>query len=1228
MGKNIPDYYILNKNQNIKTIYHIADIHIRKYERHEEYNNIFNKLYQKIKKDNKNSLIVCCGDIIHEGISGECIILIKNFFINLCKICDVIVFKGNHDLTHRNNEKSGFLIPILTKLKTKNKLHILNQRGLYEYGNLLFGYTTMTDETIVSPSHDCFKNKIKIALYHGTLHGCSLNEYKFLFNNSKFNQTNFSEYDYAMLGDLHKFTYLNKKKTIAYPGSLIQQNHGETIENHGFIKWDLEKKKSKFKHIENDYGFLTITIENNKILKYDINKLPQNINLKIIQKNSSDILVEKLKERLCKKINIKQCHVEKIEFGYDLKNIVLLNKKKNNSIGIIKNNDMALNLLNKYIDKNYNYSKKEKMEINKILIDIMKNMNYEYNSMEKNIKLKKIWFDNFNVYGEGNYIDYELLNGIINISGPNGIGKSSLIIVILYAIYGNYDNISKHDYINIKKKNMNTKIIFEINEIEYTIEREEKVKGKNKIGYKSDVRLYKGKKDISKKSIIEIEKQIISLVGDSDKLINLCIMTQKNCNSFIDLSDNEKKKFLCDILKLDIYNNIGKELLNKIRIFNMKLKDKYKTIYTDHKNKLGDKEKELNENIKKMDNELKKETKQLIIHEKEYNILNHKKIKTELKIKKYKNINILDISNYNNSLKQLINEKEKKEFYVEKLEQIIKKLNNEKKENNNKIKKYNNIEEKNKKFINYKRNKIEKFEDELKNLYVKLGNNGKTGYNGKNIKIKENEIIKLKNKLKNINSDIEKKEKNIEINEKKIMNYIFSKNLEKKYNEFMKTKQSLEEINKKLDDLIDKLKKNEEYLDIVKNHKYNPKCKECMSNKITNKKITAEENIKILKKEREIINKEKKQIEDKYLALKYYDDEMIKKQKLEDDNNKINIMIENNKKEIKKLQCDTNAIVCDINYIEKNINICYKNKIINRKIEKKNELLKKIKEETNDDYIKYQKLNDTNNNLEREINKKKIILENEKIGKNKIEEKINDVNLKIEKEEKNKEKVKKYNKLIHKKTQLKKEYELMYNNIMKIKEKKRNIEENLIKIKYELKNIIILKKEIKELENRFNIYNKIAVIINGGFVDKLLTEFVIPKFMSLINSILESFVPFKIKMIHENNKKIVIYKDDMTNILKLSGYQQLMVNIAFRLAINQFNKRLKTNFFIMDESFSFCDDVGIYKISNLFDYMKKIYDWIIIISHNEQIKTYTDIDICIEKKGEFSYIKNKIIVAS
>ena len=74
----------------------------------------------------------------------------------------------------------------------------------------------------------------------------------------------FKGHDLSLLGDIHKPQFLDEEKTMAYAGSLIQQNHGEGL-THGIMVWDLETKKSEFVEIVNDYGYYTFHIDEGKI---------------------------------------------------------------------------------------------------------------------------------------------------------------------------------------------------------------------------------------------------------------------------------------------------------------------------------------------------------------------------------------------------------------------------------------------------------------------------------------------------------------------------------------------------------------------------------------------------------------------------------------------------------------------------------------------------------------------------------------------------------------------------------------------------------------------------------------------------------------------------------------------------------------------------------------------------------------------------------------------------
>ena len=61
---------VLEINGNFKFIFHLSDIHIRLNSRKEEYEFVFEELYQTLKKcpQIKDSLIVITGDLLHNKI--------------------------------------------------------------------------------------------------------------------------------------------------------------------------------------------------------------------------------------------------------------------------------------------------------------------------------------------------------------------------------------------------------------------------------------------------------------------------------------------------------------------------------------------------------------------------------------------------------------------------------------------------------------------------------------------------------------------------------------------------------------------------------------------------------------------------------------------------------------------------------------------------------------------------------------------------------------------------------------------------------------------------------------------------------------------------------------------------------------------------------------------------------------------------------------------------------
>ena len=246
-------------------IYHISDIHIRNTEYHEEeYRYVFNELYKYIiETKTVNSLLVICGDILHnEQINNISEILCIDFFDNLNKLLPTIIIAGNHDYYVNTETNYDSLQTILYKRESElNNIYYFRESGIYEFGNINFIVESIinTNKILIEIPDN---NKLKICLYHGAIKNTKTNS-GFILEGTDIKK--YKNYDFVLLGDIHKYQYLNESKTIAYSSSLISQNFSETDNYHGVLVWNLETKTSEYKILDNPYRYIEIKILNEKI---------------------------------------------------------------------------------------------------------------------------------------------------------------------------------------------------------------------------------------------------------------------------------------------------------------------------------------------------------------------------------------------------------------------------------------------------------------------------------------------------------------------------------------------------------------------------------------------------------------------------------------------------------------------------------------------------------------------------------------------------------------------------------------------------------------------------------------------------------------------------------------------------------------------------------------------------------------------------------------------------
>ncbi len=151
-------------------IAHLADTHIKNLKYHDEYREIFSKIYA-ILKEQQVDYIVHCGDIAHTKtqISPEFVEMASDFFKNLADIAPTYIILGNHDGNLRNDSRQDAITPIVNALNLPNLLLLKNAGEVQVNDQLTFNVMSVFDEdNWVKPSDP---NKINVALFHGSVAG-------------------------------------------------------------------------------------------------------------------------------------------------------------------------------------------------------------------------------------------------------------------------------------------------------------------------------------------------------------------------------------------------------------------------------------------------------------------------------------------------------------------------------------------------------------------------------------------------------------------------------------------------------------------------------------------------------------------------------------------------------------------------------------------------------------------------------------------------------------------------------------------------------------------------------------------------------------------------------------------------------------------------------------------------------------------------------------------------
>ena len=1290
----------LNYSTQIKQIYHISDLHIQLYKRHTEYQEVFNRVYEYLRLEKKKYgvlesnntksplIVVLTGDILHSksDLSPECIQMTYNFIKTLASIMPLVMIAGNHDININNRDRLDAITPIIADLPKSYPIYYLLETGVYRMANIMFYHASIFDYKIINPKQvklptqnqngilDNNNINISIMLYHGRVNGAVLfngmafTDANSAANNKTITPSTFEPYDITLLGDIHKHQFL--AQNIAYAGSLIQQNMGEDINNHGLIKWDVKTRRGELVQIPNNWSYVTMLVENKRANylctmsdgKHNPEcKLTKNLRVRILYKNTPESYLSDYITLLKMNHNI-------LEYAWqnDDANISLLDAeqsanqedpnqpaqtqlqsttnsapKQANSLIDITSPDVQ----NKYIVE---YLMQNEPTITQDDINEIKNMNISQNTVLKesnkiynnsafngHYKIKRLEFSNLFSFGGNNILDFSEFKGIVGIIAANHLGKSSIIDIIIYTLFDEFTRKgSTKDIININKDDFHIKMDIGIGQWTYTI-----IKSgyRTKVGASVRVEFYRIN-DVSKTmerleedNATKTKERIAEYFGCYEDIIHTSFSIQHDNSCFIDSSNIKRKDELERIMRFEIVKKLYEMANQKY--------NKDKAVYDHIKKKIN---KDEIVEIKKAKTRASRLL-NIIVADKEYvkekikllhlTILEtSKKLHTECNKFMEENtkedtqdefdITLHNIESNAEKIKllqsELIHNLENIDIHKDdmgnfNIARITEKLNDDENKNNDVIKDAN-------KKIKIIDNANEKLYKTRKPCNIKIPSNSSQLEYLEELKNKfQNEIANYSSQIDKLNLDIDRlreNEKQIEVNNDKILELEKQMNKNKLPEELLSVIENIDELEENYNIALEEF-----VLDITENN-------------ITNFKQNIPSHLNNMDSYKEFQSH----------AQKYYLAKAIKSYQSNQSNNSGSDGIQLQEELIQQqsnLELDNAKLKQELKEI-KQLEMQIKQLDV-KKISVQNQITLILADIDN---------MGANDKIDEEIGQNKL-------KRNKYEKRVEDMEKKQNEIKVKLRKVRDYEDILLKQSRLEIDLERLEVILCKFETYQQQIEENkpiletISKLKAELSdfeevlelienqytteqaNVIKFTSQLEQLKRdlqegrEMERKMRISEFYRGALkqLPYILLAKIQPILEKKVNDLLTITTDFIVKFDMSDSKIDIyldrsIYKDKTRNIIinNASGFERFMASLAIRMALLELSNLPKINFMAIDEGWSSFDTHNINNVSVILDYLTSKFDFVLTISHLIQIKEHCDIQLSL-KKDDYGFSK-------
>lgn len=1153
-------------------ILHLSDIHIHTYNRHDEYKKVFeNHLYptiRKIRNDNPNRdiVILVAGDIIHLklSVSNELYQMTFDFINELIDLSDyTIVTIGNHDYNEKNKDRIDILTNISNQIAATEKsikYKFCKYSEVFELYDMTFSHLSIYD----GQSYWTLANELSgmktpyIGLFHGMVNGV-VNENNYTLKNEKVTPSKFEGFDYLLLGDIHKPNQIvNGNKNWRYPGSLIQQNMGESeYNNRGFLMWDIEYDTVEFITVQQEFNFITLYLKDGKC---DVpSDLCKNVKFRIFyDENSTYEQRHQIENNLRQKYNVEG----NISFVPNFTNQTINSKGQDISMSNLTNLNLTeQNQMINSLDDISDITKSHLIDINTHINSKIVNEITNF-GVWKPISLK---WDNLFTYGTGNEIDFTKLSGLAGIFANNSFGKSSIIEILLFVAF---DKISKtsnnNDVLNASEDEYSISFVFETNGKYYHIDKKGK-RTKTTVKHIVDFYTHDSGQRVSLNGINRIEtyKKITDYVGTYDDFVITTLMTQFDNKGLIATKQTQRKTILRRFLGLDIFDKLYLSAKEEYDELKSALKQHDLTFV---KNDIA----RLNENIIDVNDSISTNIEFLDIKKGDLNTL-----RKELELKLAKQVTTVEDyksdSDYKMNIQIIKNDLAQCKHDIETIELEIKQYETELSNTNTTLSNTNNE-------LEIMTSKVATMESELTDV---------SDLHNRKIKGERmlSDLTQYCQKLDSLGSITDD---NLIMVQNIVTSIINNLSLQYVHSYFTTLYDNCNTYMKSVvtaNTYIEQMKYHQHNINLLSDHEYDPNCEYCIKNDFVQNA-----------KESELIYAE---IKVKYDTIR------------QSISNLVLTINENLKYSLDNLNDTIKVLSNRLIEVTNLYNDAYSNKTAyDQLVSDKNKL-----------HDVSSKLSNNINRLNQLIYRKKNDISNINTKSSNLSNKLDAVNSEYERSKKYQSLISEQHDLNLAISQLRNSIQATENEMEFTRKEISRLEreKTVYEVGVEKNNELV--EKITILDMKYSNYALYLELVKNTLPNLLIQEN-LHILQNEINSVISQLADFKLSFEYDKNDiNIYTVKGNQKWSVQLNGGMETFISsIAIRVGLLNIKRGAKTNFILIDEGIGVLDNSKLEKLPNVFEYLESRYDFALFISHLDIVKDMANMSMTISKNNDKSKI--------